>query len=159
VTRTENPLKTTVRPDVRAFFEQYAKAGDTLDTVALNECFHEVFLNLDPTNVAPIARDMLIRSLPMRQKLFDSIGARGMDLTALTETPLDDLHTLAETTWSVRFGSEARSTEPLEFGATFLLRLDGGRWRIVVYLNHHDVVAGVQSRANALPGRSDQGNP
>jgi hypothetical protein len=92
-------------------------------------------------------------SLPLRQKLFDSIGARGMSLTAPTETPLDDLHTLAETTWSVRFGPDARSAEPLEFGATFLLRLDGRRWRIVVYLNHHDVVASVESRADAQPGR------
>lgn len=152
-------MTSTVRPGVRAFFEQYAKAGDTLDTAALNDCFHEVFLNLDPTNVAPIARDMLIRSLPVRQKLFDSIGARGMDLAALVETPLDDLHTLAETTWSVRFGPDARSAEPLEFGATFVLRLDGGRWRIVVYLNHHDVVTVVRSRADAKPGRSDQRKP
>ncbi|GAA3114679.1 hypothetical protein JOF29_003756 [Kribbella aluminosa] len=142
-------MTSTVRPEIRAFFEQYAKAGDTLDTVALNDCFHEVFLNLDPTNAAPIARDLLIRSLPLRQKLFDSIGARGMDLTTLTETPLDDRHALAETTWAVRFGANARSTEPLEFGATFVLRLDGGRWRIVVYLNHHDVVASVRSRAVA----------
>lgn len=143
-----------VRPDVRAFFEQYARAGDKLDATALNDCFHEVFLNLDPKNAAPIARDALIRSLPMRQKLFDTIGARGMSLIALTETPLDEMHTLAATTWSVRFGPGARSTEPLEFGATFVLRLDDGHWRIVVYLNHQDVAASVQSRAGAQPDSS-----
>lgn len=145
-------MTAAVRPDVRDFFERYARAGDTLDTDALNDCFGETFLNLDPTTAVPVSREALIRALPMRDRLFASIGAQGLDLTSLAETPLDELHTLVESVWSARFGPDAANAEPLTLTAAFLLRRDGDRWRIVVYLNHHDVGAVIRERERANQG-------
>ena len=138
-------MPTAVRPSVREFFERYERASDTLDTSAINEAFHDTFLNLDPGSAKPVRREQLIAALPMRERLFASIGATGMALSGMEETPLDDLHTLVETQWTVRFDPSADQA-PLILESAFLLRLDGGRWRIVLYLNHHDVGALIAAR-------------
>lgn len=134
------------RPDVIEFFRRYEEAGVALDTDALRGCFAETFLNLDPTSVAAVDREALIRALPMRGKLFASIGADGLELRELTEQPLDDLHTLVATTWSARFTADARDTSPLDLPSHFLLRRHGGSWQIVAYLNHTDLAAAFRRR-------------
>jgi hypothetical protein len=143
-------MTSTARPDVSAFFKRYGQAGNALDIGVLSECFFDTFLNLDPSAARPVTREALIAALPMREKLFGSIGAKGLDLARLSETPLDEMHTLVRTTWSVRFAPDIRA-RPLSLNATFLLRrTDGSDWRIVVYLNHHDVQATIREHV-ALP--------
>jgi hypothetical protein len=153
-------MPTAVRPDVRSFFDRYQQATDSLDSEVLAESFQEFFLNLDPGSATPVSRDALIRALPGRGQLFASIGASGADLATIAESPLDDQHTLVTTSWIVRFGdreegeeqagAEAQPVEPLTLHSTFLLRRDpGGPWRIVVYLNHQDIVKMIRARAAA----------
>jgi hypothetical protein len=137
-------MTSTARPDVSAFFTRYGQAGNALDIGALSDCFSDTFLNLDPNVAMPVKREALMAALPMREKLFGSIGAEGLDLTRLSETPLDEMHTLVRTTWAVRFAPDTYA-RPLTLDATFLLRrADGGDWRIVMYLNHHDVQATIR---------------
>jgi hypothetical protein len=135
-----------VRPDVRAFFERYEQAGNTLDTAVLTDAFHEVFLNLDPTAAGPVSRDALIKALPMRDQMFASIGARGMELDSISETPLDGLHTLVDTTWTVHIDPQGDDVEPLTLASAFLLRRHEERWRIVLYLNHQDIASIISTR-------------
>jgi hypothetical protein len=145
-----------VRPDVRSFFERYQQATDSLDSAGLAESFQDFFLNLDPGSATPVSRDALIKALPGRGQLFAAIGATGADLATIAESPLDDQHTLVKTTWTVRFGAAAgpdaaaQAPEPLTLLSTFLLRRDpGGPWRIVVYLNHQDIVGMIRDRVAA----------
>jgi hypothetical protein len=137
-------MTNAARPDVSAFFKRYGQAGNALDVEVLSKCFLDTFLNLDPSVATPVKREALIAALPMREKLFGSVGAEGLDLTALSETPLDEMHTLVRTTWAARFAPDSHA-RPLTLDATFLLRrADGGGWRIAVYLNHHDVRATIR---------------
>lgn len=140
------------RPDVVDFFRRYEDAGEKLDTDALRDCFAETFLNLDPTSAAAVDREALIRALPMRGKLFASIGAEGLELRDLSEQPLDDLHTLVATTWSARFTAEARDSSPLELPSHFLLRRNRDSWQIVAYLNHTDLVTAFRRRGEGAQG-------
>jgi hypothetical protein len=132
-----------VRAEIREFFERFGRAGDGADPAGLAGCFAERFLALDPGTAAPVERGALIAALPARRRLFASIGAAGTDLAGLDETPLDEMHTLAETTWRVRF-DEPR--EPLLLRSAFLLRREPAGWRIVVYLNHDDLAATIAAR-------------
>lgn len=137
------------RRDVIEFFLRYEVAGEKLDVDALRDCFGETFLNLDPNSVAAVDREALIRALPMREKLFASIGAEGLELRELTEQPLDDLHTLVASTWSARFGADALDSSPLDLPAHFLLRRHEDSWRIVAYLNHTDLATAFGRRSEA----------
>jgi hypothetical protein len=148
-----------VRPDVRSFFERYQRATDSLDTDGLQEVFHDFFLSLDPGSAYSVSRDALLKALPARGQLFASIGASGADLATIAESPLDDRHTLVSTTWAVRFsaggepGPAEPRAEPLTLLSTFLLRRDAdGQWRIVMYLNHQDIVGMIRDRAAMQSG-------
>jgi hypothetical protein len=151
-------MPSSPRPDIQAFFATFGQAGDTLDTQALTACFHDVFLNLDPASAASVSREALLAALPMRAKYFGSLGVDGMDLATVAETPLDAIHTLARTTWSVRFSPGVTAT-PLTVSSTFLLRHGDDGWRIVAYLNHQDVTAAIRSSTGGggcqVPGNED----
>jgi hypothetical protein len=127
------------RPDVLEFFDRYQRETDTT--------FAETFLNLDPRTCSPVPREALIQALAGRAQLFGSIGVEALELTELSETPLDDLHTLVATTWTARFSPGADDAEPLVLPSQFLLRRSGDSWQIVVYLNSTDLAAVFASRS------------
>lgn len=137
----------SVRPDVRAFFEEYEQAANALDTATIGELFGDPFLSLDPARAACVPRDVFLRVLPARERLFGSIGATGTTLTEMRETPLDDLHTLVETSWAVQFGPDAPAAGALTLRSAFLLRRQERGWQVAVYLNHQDIGAVIGSLA------------
>ena len=131
----------TARPDVLEFFDRYRRGADTNDPDVIRDCFAETFLNLDPRTATPVPREALIKALAGRAQLFGSIGVEGLELTELSETPLDELHTLVAATWTARFAPGADDAEPLVLPSQFLLRRSGDSWQIVVYLNSTDLAA------------------
>lgn len=137
----------TARPDVLEFFDRYHRGADTAEPDVVRDCFAETFLNLDPSSAGPVPREALIQALPGRSQLFESIGVEALELTELTETPLDELHTLVATTWSARFSAEAADEDPLLLPSQFLLRRAGSSWQIVAYLNSTDLLRVLAQRA------------
>ena len=127
-----------VRPDVRAFFEQYERAGQDLDDCALTSCFCDVFVSLDPNSATAVSPQALLAVLPRRKALFRSIGSDGLELADISEMPLDDAHTLVRTAWTLRMDSES-PREDITLLSTFVLRRQNGAWRIALYLNHQDI--------------------
>ena len=129
---------TGVRPEVREFFRHYQSAGDALDTEALANSFCGVFLSLDPNSATAVSPQALLAALPRRKQLFEAIGSDGLELADISETPLDDRHTLVRTSWRLRMRDEA-PRDPVFLLSTFILRKEDGAWRIVLYLNHQDL--------------------
>jgi Domain of unknown function (DUF4440) len=131
-------MQSTVRPDVRAFFERYERAGRDLDWEALTSSFAHTFLSLDSTSTTALTPETLMAALPRRKALFESIGSDGMELAQIDETPLDDDHTLVRTSWTLRVGADS-ARPPFTLWSTFVLRREEGAWRIVLYLNHQNM--------------------
>jgi len=129
---------TNVRPDVREFFQRYQRAGERLDGEALQGMFSTVFLSLDPRSAAAVSPHALLAVLPRRKQLFQAIGGDGLELADISETPLDDLHTLVRTSWRLLMNYQA-PRDPIFLLSTFILRMEAGAWRIVLYLNHQDL--------------------
>ena len=130
-------MQSHVRPDVRAFFERYAQAGEDLDGETLRSSFAENFLALDPNSAVALTPQALMAALPRRKALFESAGSDGLELDQLIETPLDDVHTLVGATWQLRMRDPGGG--PVTLRSTFVLQRDGATWRIVVYINHEDI--------------------
>lgn len=126
--------------ELRQFFE--AMSGD--DAAAGADLFHDPFLSLDPNTVAVVGVEQLRAALPARQSLFASVGAARPELRDVHATALDDRHALARTTWTMAVGDP--EAEPIGLESTYLLRRDGTKWTIVVYLNHNDVAQLIGSR-------------
>src|SRR6516164_9072480 len=129
---------TSVRPDVRDFFQRYQSAGEDLDAEAVASLFSGVFMSLDPNSATAASPQALLAVLPRRRQLFEAIGSDGLELADISEMPLDDLHTLVRTSWRLQLRNQA-VRDPFRLLSTFLLRKDDGAWRIVVYLNHQDM--------------------
>jgi hypothetical protein len=129
---------TSVRPDVRDFFQRYQRAADELDSDALADLFSGVFMSLDVNSATAVSPQALLAALPRRRHLFEAIGSDGLELADLSEVPLDDLHTLVRTSWRLRMRDRALR-DPLSLLSTFILRREDGVWRIVLYLNHQDL--------------------
>lgn len=132
-------MSVTARPDVVEFFDRYQQGADTADPDVVRGCFAETFLNLDPASAGPVPREALIQALPGRAQLFAGIGVEALELTALSEQPLDELHTMAATTWSARFAADAADQSSLVLPSQFLLRRHADSWQIVAYLNSTDL--------------------
>lgn len=131
-------MMTGVRPDVRAFFQRYDRASHDFDSEALTSSFCDVFLSMDASSAVALPRQALLVALPRRKQLFEAIGSDGLELADISEMPLDDLHTLVRTSWNLRMHEEP-PPGPICLRSTFILRKEGGAWRIVVYLNHQDM--------------------
>ena len=129
---------TSVRPDVRDFFRRYQRAGEDLDSPALASMFSSVFMSLDPNSATSASPHALLAALPRRKQLFQAIGSDGLELADISETPLDDLHTLVRTSWRLRMRNQA-PRDPIFLLSTFILRREDEAWRIVLYLNHQDL--------------------
>ena len=129
---------TSVRPDVRDFFQRYQSAGKGPDSEALASFFADVFMSLDPNSAAAVSPQALLAALPRRRQLFESIGSDGLELADISEMPVDDLHTLVRTSWRLRM-RDPQPRDPIFLLSTFILRREDGAWRIVLYLNHQDL--------------------
>lgn len=137
----------TVDPEVLAFFEEFERAGNTDDVESTRRQFADVFLNADPHGTNAIPRTLLVDSLPQRRQLFASIGLRNTRLSGISQTTLDDHYLLATTQWL----AELVDGDELELSSTFLLHRTEGSLRIVLYLNHLDIIATIRARSGAAP--------
>jgi hypothetical protein len=134
-------MTTVVRPSVAEFFERFDRAGEASDSVDAAALFHSTMLTLDPASVGAVTREQIVASLPMRRRFFAELGISRMRLDSLAESPIDDRHTLVRSAWRLETTPDSAVANGTLFTATYLLRMVGDAWQIVVYLNHQDLRA------------------
>jgi hypothetical protein len=112
--------------------EPEAAVEALLDGLDSADDFGETFLSLDPKDVRVLTRAQLAAALPARRAMFEGSGRpRRVEARQL---PLDERHLLVRADWQTeRTG--------LRLQATYLVRRESAGLRILVYLNHHDVLA------------------
>jgi hypothetical protein len=126
---------TPLDPDVSAFLDAY----DSGDAPAL---FADTFLALDPARAVAVTPAQLTAALPARRAMFDRAGVGAMSRTGARQQRLDERHLLVNADWS----APRTAAEPLHLTSTFLLRREGDRFQILVYLNHTDLTAALADR-------------
>jgi ketosteroid isomerase-like protein len=132
----------TLDDQVREFFDRFTAASDGPDVEALGELFGETFLAADPAGARPVPRELFLQALPRRAELFAAAGITRVVLEDLRHEALDDTYVLARTGWrGERVAADGEAAAPLRLDSSFLLRRDGDRLRVVLYLNHQDLRA------------------
>ena len=138
-TPTEEPMADPILDDqVRGFFDRFAEASDTLDVAALGELFDETFLAADPDGVRAVPKALFLQALPRRAELFAAAGIARITLADLEHQALDNTYVLARTGWRGERTGDGTAA-PVRLASSFLLRRDGERLRVVLYLNHQDL--------------------
>jgi hypothetical protein len=137
-------LPDQISSDVEDFFARFEQAGNRLDLEEISGQFADPFMSADPGGVTTVPKAAFLAALPAREKLFASVGATGMRLTGITETPLDDHYILVDTQWETEPATSG--TEPLSLSSAYVLRrTEDHRLQIVFYLNHQDIAAVIRS--------------
>jgi ketosteroid isomerase-like protein len=129
----------TLDEQVREFFDRFAAASDSLDVDGLGELFDETFLAADPDGAQPVPRALFLQALPRRAELFAVAGIARVVLTERRHEALDETYVLARTEWRGERAAGNGAAAPVQLASTFLLRRDGDRLRVVLYLNHQDL--------------------
>ena len=121
-------------PDIDAFLSQYESR---FAHPGVGEPFADEFLVVDPNRVLVFSRPMFVESLPARRGLFERAGVGDVRRIGAAQLDLDPLHLLLSVDWS----AERASRDSVHMEATFLLRREDAGPRVLVYLNHGDIVA------------------
>jgi hypothetical protein len=128
-------MSAPVSADTLNFLDRF-DASTRDSSVDVEALFGSTFLALDPGGVHAVTPALLAKALPARRAMFEKAGVRRVVRTSASETRLDDMHRLVTVEWS----AERASAPSFTLKSTFLLRAEGGMPRVVVYLNHVDVV-------------------
>jgi hypothetical protein len=123
-------------PDIDAFLAEFERRGTDPQSDS-GEQFADQFLTVDPGQAAVLSRAMLTAALPARRKMFDTAGIGAVRCVAASQLDLDERHLLVTADWD----AERAAGEPVRLQSTFMLRREDDGPRILVYLNHHDVMA------------------
>jgi len=126
------PDWTSPEDGVAAFLDDYDRLGT--DGGGLSGVFAATFLALDPQRALALTPQQLAAGLPARRKMFADAGVTGLRRQSARQQRLDDRHVLVSAEWHAE-----RAAGPLTVASTLLLRQEGDRYEVVVYLNHTDL--------------------
>jgi hypothetical protein len=119
--------------DVSAFLDEFDERGADPDGGS-ERLFAATFLAADPRFAVPLTPEQLAGTLPARRALFAGAGVRAVRRQSAQQLRLDARHVLVSGTWSAH-----RDAGALELSSTLLLRSEPNGYRVLVYLNHHDI--------------------
>jgi hypothetical protein len=132
---------------LRPFFEAFAAKSTASDIEGLTRLYASSILVAGPDGTHIVTSADLLRVIPKRKQLFESIGYRSTTLVGLHEIELDQRYTLARTEWQWQFGPPgAAARDELTLPSTFIVERSSDGPRIVVYVMHQDVVGVLRDR-------------
>ena len=135
----------TVR--VRPFFETFAARNAAGDMEGLLQMYAPTIMVAGPNGTSMVPSSALAAAVRNRKQRFDALGLPSATLVSSQATTLDNRYTLARTEW--RFDLARLHGDPVTLSSTFLLEHAGDATHIVMYMNHHDIMAVLRERGIA----------
>jgi hypothetical protein len=129
---------------VRAFFEDYEKGSNTPDPELIASQYGDSFMFAGPQGVQAVRKEDFLNALRNRDGFFKAVGLTSSRIQSLDETRLDDNYVLVKASWEMQFEKAPEQPVVAEIAATYLLYQQGSSLRIVLQLDHQDLVKKVQ---------------
>ena len=132
---------TELTAKVTNFFGHYQRVMADSEIERMAALYADVFLFGDPAGVRPVSKEDFIRVLPRRKEFFASVGLTSSTIHTLDASELGSNYVLANVAWKMRFERRDRH-QPVESvnSASYILFVVGDSFRIVVQLDHQDLV-------------------
>ena len=134
---------------LRSFFEGFAASSTAGAVDDLLRLYAPTILVAGPGGAHAVTASDLMRAIPQRRALLESLGCRRTALARLDETPLDGRYTLARAEWRWDFEPADAPPSHLTLPSTFIVDRSGDAPRIVVYVMHQDLLAVLRDRGLA----------
>jgi len=137
---------------LRSFFEGFAASSTAGDVEALARLYAPTIMIAGPAGARAINTADMMRAIPQRREMLQSLGCRRTTLGSLEETPLDGRYTLARAEWRWDFEPPGAPPSHLILPSTFIVDRSGEAPVIVVYVMHQDLTAVLREREIAGRG-------
>jgi hypothetical protein len=129
---------------VQSFFEMFAAKNAAGDLDGVLQLFAPTVMIAGPNGTNVLPSNAMAAAIRNRKQRLDSLGVPSATLVDCDTIALDDRYTLARTEW--RFDLSRLHTDPITLSSTFLLEHVDAETRIIVYMNHHDIMAVLRER-------------
>jgi len=124
---------------LRPFFEAFQAKNAAGDVDALAVLYAPTILVATPTGTSVVPFSALRAAAHHRRQLLDALGIPNARLVTVSGMALDDRYALARTEWLFSLPSKAAD---VTLASTFIIeRIDSAEPRIIVYMNHQDLLA------------------
>ncbi|MCG3208873.1 MAG: hypothetical protein FOGNACKC_02486 [Anaerolineae bacterium] len=137
---------------VRKFFEDYERGSNAADPTLVTAQYSDSFMFAGPQGAQAVSKADFLKALPKREGFFKAVGLTASKIQTLQETRLDEHYILVKVTWQIRFEKEPERPLVEEIAATYLLYQQDNLLRIVLQLDHQDLMQRVQA-LGLLPAR------
>ncbi len=133
-------------PSVKAFFDQYQLAGETLDLDHIALQYADSFMFAGPDGARVIETQKLLATLPQRQTLFKSLGHQWTRVLSLDETALDANHVVVQAEFLMRFKRPPDEVLDAQVTSSCILHVQDNAPRILFHLELEDVQQALKDR-------------
>jgi hypothetical protein len=132
--------------EVQIFLEKYEANSNVGSPEEIVMQFADVFMAADPSGARAVPSSALLKAIPQRRNLFESVGSSVTTLASVERTRLDDRYVLLKTEWLVKFDRGSGRSEDLTLRSTFVLYRSDDEIKIVFFLHHQDLMSVLRER-------------
>jgi hypothetical protein len=132
--------------EVQIFLEKYEANSNVGSPEEIVMQFADVFMAADPSGARAVPSSALLKAIPQRRNLFESVGSSVTTLASVERTRLDDRYVLLKTEWLVKFDRGSGRSEDLTLRSTFVLYRSDDGIKIVFFLHHQDLMSVLRER-------------
>lgn len=123
------------------FFHDYAAAFNrsldaSVDDQAIMSAFADHFISAGPAGVQPGSNGEEFReALHKAYAFYKQVGTRRMSVRGLNATPIDELHSMVQVSWTADYEPRGKQPVSIDFEVTYLLQtLPGKTPRIFAFV-------------------------
>lgn len=133
---------------LRAFFERFQTLGAASDVEELAAMYADNVMIAGANGVQVVSSTDMLRAIPKRRQLLESVGYQDTALVGFEETALTDRYSLVRAEFRWRFKAANDQPTAIALPSTFVVDRGGNSPKIVLYLNERDVVSVLREREN-----------
>jgi len=126
---------------VTTFFQAYQEVLQSGESDALTRIYHESFLFGGTAGAQTVDRAAFLTMVPKRTAFVKSLGLTETLLGSVDSSALDERYTLAKVVWVMKVEKTGKPVQHLEASATYVLLRFEDSFRIVVQIDHQDLLA------------------
>ena len=136
---------------LRAFFERFQSPSAAADGEGLAAMYAGHVMIAGPTGAQVVSSADMLRAIPKRKQLLESVGHQDTALVGFEETALTARYSLvrAQFRWHLQAANSQPATVTLP--SAFIVDRGGDSPQIVLYMNEQDVVSVLRQRGVLVP--------
>jgi hypothetical protein len=131
---------------IQEFFKAFETSSAAGDVEGLAAMYATAFLAAGPKGAQVVKSSDMLQVIPKRKQMLASIGCESASLVSLHENKLDDRYSLVRTEWRWRVKPAGIDPQDIVLSSTFLIQRSKNELRIVLYLNHADIMDTLRER-------------